>query len=158
MYEYERQKMEIMPVEGNADLAEYMRDLLGWKRSSVRPFLSARAAQEKTGVSYTTILGLAKGLKSKPDTLSKVAKGLGGDRLKLYRLCGIDIDDDRPDYGEIPNEFKQIIDYYKIAPDNIQKQFIVIASTLLGVPGNNELTASEKASDIKPISGTGPQY
>ena len=89
MYESERKKASARPIDGPfPDLAIEARRLLGWDPDSDLPYLSTRAAHAKTGVNFTTIGLYARGFPGKRDTLTKLARGLGGDADRLLWAAG----------------------------------------------------------------------
>lgn len=83
-----QEKAAARPIDGQFKaLAEAVRELLGWNGGG-RPFLSTRAAEFKTGISNGTIATMARGGRVHPDTLSKFARAMGDDPVRLQVLGG----------------------------------------------------------------------
>ncbi|MGI4792017.1 MAG: LexA family protein [Janthinobacterium lividum] len=85
----DREKAAARPIDGPfPEFAREIRHLLGYYAEDRRNFMTSRMAHRKTGVNYSTIASMTRGVRGSEDTIRKIAKGLGGDVDILLRLAG----------------------------------------------------------------------
>ena len=85
----DREKALLRPIDGPfKEFAQEVRRLMGYYAEERRPFLTSRMASRKTGVNYSTIASMTRGVRGSEETIRKIASGLGGRADHLLRLAG----------------------------------------------------------------------
>ena len=88
----EREKALLRPIDGPfPEFGQEVRRLLGYYPEDRRSFLTSRMVSRKTGVNYSTISSMVRGVRASESTIRKIASVLGGDANKLLRLAGYDV-------------------------------------------------------------------